>query len=94
MGRCRERLKKMLLKLGFDVEFFALPQGWYRTNTRADVYRWEAWATHPVEGANPGRVHLYSWSTMTDCLRHGIDTKRDQRDGSATFEVTLREARK
>lgn len=53
--------------------------GWYRTSKYADVQRWEAvvrWA--PIQkGSNGALGNIGSWDTMTDCIRFGIELRRD-----------------
>lgn len=66
-GRTRHKLAAMLSKaLGTYVDPGELQeaQGWWRTNPGSEALRWEA------SGG------IGSWSTMTDCVRHGFDIER------------------
>lgn len=52
-------------------------KGWHRTSRHIlnDTYRWEGFGSLR---ALPGvRVSLYSFDTMTNCVRHGVNVVRD-----------------
>lgn len=66
MSRPRDRLRALLEKEGFVVDFFDVPRGYWR---QQDCHRWEAWAT---KAGMPVRINLVSWDTMTKCARRGI----------------------
>jgi len=68
VGRTRERLSRMLKAEGYDIEPYELSatQGRYRSDTRCDIVRWEAFFTHD----NIQRS-MCSWFTMTEIVRSG-----------------------
>lgn len=79
----REKLADLLRAEGFVVDASSLKdaRGYWRTDVRADVYRWECYeATRPQDNPNtPGiGVTACSWNTMTDCVRHGIVVEREK----------------
>jgi len=90
MGGTSRRLSKLLSALGYEVHFFVIARGWYRTSRCADCFRWEAWATDK----DGYRVLLSSWDTMTDCLKHGIEIStnpfRHNDDGSIVVCAKLK----
>ncbi|MFI5298204.1 MAG: hypothetical protein ACHREM_08915 [Polyangiales bacterium] len=71
-GRIHRRLVALLNAEGFgDVRILAA-QGHYRSDSRADAYRWEGTALR--DGVT---VELTSWETMTKCVHAGIVATRD-----------------
>lgn len=66
-----ERLEKLLSSLGFAVPVDAIRpvQGYWK---KEDVFRWEARLS--FEGRD---VSVYSWNTVSDCVRYGIELHRD-----------------
>lgn len=56
-------------------------QGHWRSDVRADVYRWESWL--PV-GKNGKKVNVCCWETMTQCVKNGVGF---QWDGNFSIEV-------
>ena len=77
----------MLESLGFrDVKLWPA-QGYWRTDSRADVYRWEG------QGATllglP--VNFASRDTMTQCVRDGIVLDKEPGCMSSFFEVSAKE---
>lgn len=76
-GRVKVRLAEMLRAAGFYLEPDDLEdsKGYWRM-PQQDVMRWDAWAF------SGGRtVHICSWSTMSDCVRRGIDDIEQDEDG-------------
>lgn len=78
-GRIKQRLIKLLentfTDVCFDVSTLFDASGWYRTSVQADTYRWEA---HGTLREHPNiNVVVYSYDTMTNCLRRGITYTRD-----------------
>lgn len=87
-GRVARKLVELIEAQGFKNVHVTAVQGYWRTDTRADVYRWEGTgetsdATRlPVGFA----VRFASWCTMTECVRHGIVVVPDEGPvKSATF---------
>ena len=71
----RERLSSLLLAEGIDAKPHQLwpAQGHWRTDVRADVYRWEG------QGTKDGHVVLLCcWDTMTKCVRNGITVTHER----------------
>lgn len=68
VGRTRERLAKLLQDAGYEVapEQLKAVQGRYRSDPKADIFRWEAFFDHDGIPAN-----MVSWETMTDIVRSG-----------------------
>lgn len=67
-GRVRVALAALLSKeTGRQVnpEDVVPATGWWRTDCRADCYRWEI-------ATGPSKLVLGSWDTMTECVRNGI----------------------
>lgn len=87
-GRTRTRLAKLLeaafAKVGMavrvDPEDLHPAKGYWRTDSRADVYRWEGWAS----SGRDSWESVVSWHTMTELLR-GVELIRDRALG--TFEA-------
>jgi hypothetical protein len=74
VGKTRHKLAEMLCQLtGVLVEAEDLQ----RTNPNhrhwEDCCAWDCWGTRPAKGTVPAhKVHIYSWDTMTACVKHGI----------------------
>jgi hypothetical protein len=83
-GRTKRKLRKMLEANGFHEVRLWEATGYWRTDSRADVYRWEGQAV-----SNGLHVSLCSWNTMTACVQSGIEIKRDD---VASFEISAKEA--
>lgn len=68
-GRVRKRIAELLQAQGFDVEAEDLDtqEGAYR-GPHWDLARWFA---NCEKDGKP--VYIYSWDTMTDCVRHGLE---------------------
>lgn len=84
VGRTRERLAEMLneaLKLeGADC---IAPEDLHRTNPYHRCYEDTcAWDCYYTQGGL--RRHVYSWATMTHCVKHGITPEFD---GPCEIEV-------
>lgn len=88
-GRTRQRLRALLEGRGFHVDRLEPAQGYWRTDVRADVMRWEGSAqVYGWPGISDGlMVSLGSWNTMTDCVRNGIEIERD---GGMFFDVSAK----
>jgi hypothetical protein len=74
-GRTQAKLRKILAAAGFDVDFFIVAEGWWRSARAADCYRWEAWCHNHKQPKL--RIYLGSYDTMTDCARYGISAEED-----------------
>jgi hypothetical protein len=87
-GKTRRRLARLLEAEGFQVDALTAAQGYWRTDVRADVNRWEgAGRANGRAGLSNGtRVQFSSWDPMTLCVRNGIQVASD---GMATsFDVS------
>ncbi len=83
----REMLEQFGLVVIVDpIKGFAIAQGFYRTNTHSDTYRWTAFTTIPGLSVGP---MIDSYDTMTDSAKHGIILMKDGRRAS-TYEATAR----
>ena len=83
-GRVRRRLIALLEAEGFSDVLIYAAQGRERSDPREDINRWNG---HGRRGGLT--VGLYSWFTMTECVRKGIATQRDD----TAFEVFPRSVR-
>lgn len=89
-GRVRQKLAEMLAKRLSDdglpcrvsPDDLHAAQGHYRTDWRADCYRWEgSVGAYVGDGDKTVSRRVYSYSPMTDCIRgfdwdfdkHGMD---------------------
>jgi len=71
-GRTAMRLIRLLDVAGFRVESQELyPTRGYWLHRHQDCYRWEAVAVRKDDGQT---FRLYSWQTMTACVRAGVVT--------------------
>ena len=84
IGKIREKLAEMLQAKGFMVqpEDFWIQEGVYR-HFAYDGARWGAY-WHPKKGSQLV-YSIYSWDTMTECVRTGIVVMPD--DTPCHFEV-------
>jgi hypothetical protein len=71
-GRVRTKLVKLLEAAGFTDVQISAPQGRERSDPQFDIYRWEGFAKR-------GNLQctLYSYDTMTSCIRWGIIVEPD-----------------
>lgn len=67
-GRVAERLREKLEReLGFTDVILFPATGFWRTDTRADCYRWNG------QGKRDGALYAFdSWFTMTELTRRGV----------------------
>lgn len=84
VGRTRKRLAELITDLtGWAVD----PERIQRTNPTnqhwEDCCAWDVWCVGP----NGVTAHVYSWSTMKDCVKHGIARVED-RDNHLDLEIT------
>lgn len=85
IGRTRAALPALLVKafaeIGvtarFEAEHLRPATGYWRTDIRADVYRWEGSGEKQIEDGTWMGISVDSWDTMTDCVRHGVEVSRD-----------------
>jgi hypothetical protein len=86
MGRVAKRLTSMLEDLGFRDVVLVPARGYWRTDHRAPVVRWEG------HGASVLGLpcNFSSWNTMTECVRKGIVLDKEV-GGASFFEVSARE---
>ena len=84
MSRLRQRLAKAIVRafreqydldVVVDPNEFVIPQGYWRSDPRADVYRWEIGYLLLGQGVGP---RVRSYDTMTVCA-HGVVLDRDPR---------------
>lgn len=83
VGHIRERLAELLLQEGISVEpdDLWMQEGFYRSRYH-DLARWGSYTARWVTGKAPDGcrwtlpIHLCSWDTMTDCVRHGLREAR------------------
>lgn len=79
-GRVANKLRDLLEKEGFVVNFFMPALGHWRKHS-SDVHAWEAQAEHQ------GRtVTLCCWATMTECVSMGIAVTPDS-ESNHYFDV-------
>lgn len=84
------RLALLLEAEGFSGAELHPAKGHYRTSKYADVHRWEGFATHGTIS-----VSLYSWDTMTACVKRGIVvSERDQGSSGFGYEVSAKSEEK
>ncbi len=83
--RTSDRLIALLEREGFrDVEIYAA-KGHYRSSPYADVVRWEGYAKHGESGC---AWNIYSWDTMTECVKRGVTvSEKDRGTCGIGFEV-------
>lgn len=95
-GRTRQRLavklKESLREAGVECDVLAEElrpaEGYYRSNTHADCWRWDGSIHLRIEDGGSVRASVGCWDTMTKCVKNGmwlID-----RDGML-FEVAAKE---
>lgn len=80
--KIRDRLAAKLTEaLGFEVlaDDLQAASGHWRTSNFADVFRWES-----------PRHSIASWSTMTDCLRHGFDVTHAPTCAGTRYQIDAR----
>lgn len=70
MGRVHKRLLGLLSEAGFCAIEITAARGHWRSSPYADVHRWEGSAVRSGEHV---RRSIYSWDTMTDCVKNGIE---------------------
>lgn len=86
MGRTHQRLLVLLEAEGFTGIRVEPMKGHWRSSPYADVHRWEGAAVR--DGL---RVGVYSWETMTDCVRNGIVVSaRDKGCSGNGYEVSAK----
>lgn len=89
LGQTRRKLAELLCKTtGLLVD----PHKLQRTNPNhrhyEDCCAWDCYATKPKTGsAQSYKVHIYSWDTMTNCVRNGIEVVKD--DYTSTGGISL-----
>jgi len=99
IGKKRIRLAKLLeeafseigMTVKVDPEDLRPALGYWRTDHRADVYRWEGWAKTERSYV----VGINSWHTMTELIAAGIKVERVERVGRMrSFEAFPRSVMK
>lgn len=89
VGKTRRKLAEMLCQAtGLLVEAHDLR----RTNPNhrhwEDCCAWDCYAMKPGNGTrSPYKVHIYSWDTMTACVKSGIEIVKD--DYTSTGGISL-----
>lgn len=80
--RLAEKLKEEFAKMGVEVridpKLLRAAQGRWRTDFRADVYRWEGSFEKQLEDGSWAQQTISSWDTMTDCAK-GLEIYNEDR---------------
>lgn len=88
MGRVREKLHSLLEAEGFSAIEIAPAMGHYRSSPYSDVHRWDGSA---IKAGDHVRTSVYSWDTMTDCAKYGIEVSgRDKGSSGNGYEIYRR----
>ena len=74
-GRIQCRLVELLEAEGFIDVKLSPAEGYWRSSPFADTYRWEGRCREGVL-----LRCIYSWDTMTQCVKMGIRIERDEKD--------------
>jgi hypothetical protein len=81
IGRVRWKLWELLRDAGFSIpgpECLWMQEGFYRSNYH-DLARWGAdWTGLSMDKSATVLHSLFSWDTMTDCVRLGIEVSKDK----------------
>lgn len=91
-GRLRWALAALLEKeLGITISPYDLypAQGWWRSSSDSMQARWDGYGTR-VDNGIEVKVHVFSWDTMTKCVRWGI-SYFEERSGMPQIEVSTNE---
>lgn len=88
-GRTRTALSALLARHGVLVDpcDFWVQEGAYRHVTW-DLARWGSYEARWASGQAPdgrawsSKFHVSSWSTMTDCVRHGVVINKEDKFGT------------
>lgn len=97
VGKTRKRLALKLeaafLAIGevamVEAEALRSAAGYWRTDYRADTYRWEGQCRVRLSDGSWMAFGLDSWDTMTDCVRSGVTVERDR----ASYLASANESR-
>lgn len=88
MGRVREKLLSLLEAEGFSAIEIAPAMGHYRSSPYADVHRWDGSA---IKAGDHVLSTVYSWDTMTACVKYGIEvSERDKGSSGIGYEIYRR----
>ena len=91
VGRVQRKLVALLQAEGFSSIEISVPQGHWRSSPYADVHRWEGSAVRAGDGV---RTNVYSWETMTVCVKNGIQVSARNKGCSGNgYEVSARDVR-
>lgn len=75
-GRIKWKLSELFRAAGIEASpyDFWQQEGAYRS-VKWDLARWGVRNGRWIDatGKYPGPLHIYSWDTMTDCVRYGIN---------------------
>ena len=86
-GRKRIKLAQLITEAGFSCDPRDLypAQGWSRSSTRIDndSFPWEGWA----KDRDGLLCHLYSYYTMTELVRRGVEIGHSRMDVPTWFQV-------
>jgi len=92
IGRVHQRLLTLLEAEGFSAIEIQPARGHWRSSPYADVVRWEGYAR--LLRDCPRALPIYSWETMTECVRRGIQvSERDKGTAGMGYEIWPREAK-
>lgn len=90
-GRVHRKLVALLEAEGFHGIEIRAQVGHWRSSPYADVHRWEGFATRAGDSVC---TSVYSWDTMTNCVRYGIDvSKRNAGSSGDGYEVYSRKGK-
>lgn len=91
VGRVRKKLSAMLAEHGLLIkpEHLDSQEGPLYRNPGNDLARWFGCASwhESLREERGWSCHLYSWDTMTDCVRHGFTLRPDTTDGWRYVDV-------
>jgi hypothetical protein len=88
-GRVKWRLSELLRAAGIEVspyDFWTQDGGYRHRNW--DLARWGAHDAKWIDPINKysGTLHVYSWDTMTDCVRYGINLSYRKEGEYSTYD--------
>lgn len=88
-GRVHRKLVVLLEAEGFNGIEILAAKGHWRSSPYADVHRWEGFACRAGDWV---RTNIYSWDTMTECVKRGIQVSgRDKGCSGNGYEISAKE---
>ena len=88
-GKVRIRLAELLDKLFPDYFFDSIE---IKQASRSDQIRWDVWGHARITGHNGEgyhRMRAYSFNTMTECVRRGIDRVEERQGCEDPYDVEV-----